>query len=107
MMRAAIELVLSGVSYRNAAAEMGVPAATIRLRVVSGGLVRARVPRSGSPFTPDAVVRPALAAVARGARVEEAAAAAGMGVSTLRSRIREHGVVMLRERKQRATALTL
>jgi IS30 family transposase len=39
--------------------------------------------------------------------VEDAAAAAGIGASTLRRRIREHGVVMLRERKPRAGALGL
>jgi IS30 family transposase len=48
-----------------------------------------------------------LGAVARGTRVEDAAAEAGIGVSTLRRRIREHGVVMLRERKHRPGALTL
>jgi IS30 family transposase len=39
--------------------------------------------------------------------VEDAAAAAGVGASTLRRRIREHGVVMLRERKPRQDALSL
>ncbi|MBV8304699.1 MAG: IS30 family transposase [Acidimicrobiia bacterium] len=46
-------------------------------------------------------------AVAQGTRVEDAAADAGIGASTLRRRIREHGVVMLRERKHRPDALTL
>ena len=66
---------------------------------------RQRVP--GRPRLPEAVTRPALSAVARGARVEDAAAAAGIGASTLRRRIREHGVVMLRERKARPGALSL
>jgi IS30 family transposase len=39
--------------------------------------------------------------------VDDAAAAAGIGVSTLRRRIREHGVVMLRPRHARADTLTL
>jgi IS30 family transposase len=55
----------------------------------------------------ESVVRPALDAVAQGARVADAAAQAGIGASTLRARIREHGVVMLRPRKPRAGALTL
>jgi transposase, IS30 family len=69
------------------------------------GAGRPRVP--GRPRLPEAVIRPALGAVARGARVEDAAAAAGIGASTLRRRIREHGVVMLRERKARPGALSL
>jgi transposase, IS30 family len=52
-------------------------------------------------------VASALDAVARGATVQAAAAAAGIGASTLRRRIREHGVVMLRQRKPRPGALTL
>jgi IS30 family transposase len=47
-----------------------------------------------------------LAAVAGGTGVEDAAAEAGIGTSTLRRRIREHGVVMLRERKRRPGALS-
>jgi IS30 family transposase len=69
------------------------------------GVGRQRVP--GRPRLPEAVTRPALGAVARGARVEDAAVAAGIGASTLRRRIREHGVVMLRERKARPGALSL
>ena len=52
-------------------------------------------------------MRSALASVARGTRVEDAAVAAGIGVSTLRGRIREHGVVMLRDRTPCSDALTL
>jgi len=69
------------------------------------GAGRQRVP--GRPRIPEAVARPALGAVARGAKVEDAAAAAGIGASTLRRRICEHGVVMLRERKARPGALNL
>jgi IS30 family transposase len=49
---------------------------------------------------------PALEAVAGGARVADAAAAAGIGVSTLRNAMREQRGVM-RERTRRADALTM
>jgi IS30 family transposase len=48
-----------------------------------------------------------MEAVARGTRAEEAATAAGMAASTLRRRLREHGVVMLRPRRPRPGALSL
>lgn len=102
----ALGLVVSGVGYRRAAVETGVSATLIRVRFIERGLVRVRAPRA-KPRLADAVVRPALAAVARGVRVEDAAGDAGIGVSTLRRRIREHGVVMLRHRKARPDALTL
>jgi len=53
------------------------------------------------------VVAPALTAVARGLRHAEAAALAGVSVSTLRRRLVDEGVVVLRERTRRADALTL
>lgn len=64
------------------------------------------MPAGGRPKLPEAMVRAALAVVARGMRVEDAAAEAGIAVSTLRGRIREHGVVMLRARQHRPNALT-
>jgi len=66
-----------------------------------------REAKVGRPRVREAVVRSALGAVARGVRVEDAAAGAGMGVSTLRRYIGDHGVVMLRPRKHRRGALTL
>ena len=95
-LQAAIGLALAGMSYRQAAAETGAASATIANRVRAGGLVRRVEPKVGRPRLSDAVVRPALAAVARGVRVADAAAAAGMHASTLRDRVRDHGVVMLR-----------
>ncbi len=64
-------------------------------------------PKLGRPRLAESVVASALEAVARGVRVKDAAAAAGIGASTLRGRIREHGVVMLRPRKHRPGALDL
>ena len=48
-----------------------------------------------------------MAAVARGVRVDDAAAEAGIAASTLWRRVLEDGVVMLRERKHREEALSL
>jgi IS30 family transposase len=49
----------------------------------------------------------ALSAVARGATYEEAAAMAGISASTVLRRVTEESVVVLRDRKPRAGALTL
>ena len=53
----------------------------------------ARIPRS--------VVAPALTAVARGVKHAEAAASAGISINTLRRRLVEESVVVLRDRKPR------
>jgi IS30 family transposase len=105
-LEAALEAFRAGVGYRQIAAESGVPQSTIRLYVRRRGVVRIHQPKGGRRPLHDAVIRPALAAVAGGARIEDAAAAVGIGVSTLRRRIREHGVVMLRERTHRPCELT-
>ena len=107
VMQAAVEAVLAGASYRVTAAEMGVAASTIKHRVVAGGLTRSRLPAWGRPKVADELIRLALDAVSRGTSVADAAAAAGIGASTLKRRVREHGVVMLRPRKPRPGALSL
>ena len=61
----------------------------------------------GRPRLPWSVIAPGLAAVARGATWPEAAAVAGVGISTLQRRAAEECVVVVRERKQRAGTLTL
>ena len=61
----------------------------------------------GRPRIPRSVVAPALMAVARGATHAEAAALAGISVNTLRRRLAEEAVVVLRDRKPRPDALTL
>jgi transposase, IS30 family len=53
------------------------------------------------------VVRAALVAVSRGASYSEAAALAGISERTVCRRVAEEAVVVLRDRKPRATALTL
>jgi len=61
----------------------------------------------GRPPLRWSVVRVALRAVARGATYAEAAAIAGMGERTVCTYVADHGVGVLRERTQRAGALTL
>lgn len=61
----------------------------------------------GRPRLPRSVVAPALAAVARGATLVEAAEVAGIGRNTVWRRVAEEGVVVLRDRKPRPGALSL
>lgn len=61
----------------------------------------------GAPRIPRSVVWPALMAVARGATHEESAAVAGVSINTVRRRVAEEAVVVMRQRTRRANALTL
>lgn len=61
----------------------------------------------GAPRIPRSVVAPALEAVARGSTFEEAAEMAGVSLNTVRRRVAEEAVVVLRNRTPRADALTL
>ena len=105
-LRAAIDAVAAGMKYTVAAELTGVPKSSIReycLREVDGWLL----PQRGRARVAEAVVQVGLDAVGRGVRVKEAAALAGIGVSTLRCYLREQRVAMSQPRKPRATALTL
>ena len=106
-MAAAVELAASGVSYREVEARTGLPRMAISVQLRARGVVRQPVRPKVGPRIPEAVTRPALAAVAGGARVEDAAREAGIAASTLRDRMRDHGVVMLRPRKPRPDEMTL
>lgn len=61
----------------------------------------------GRPKTRWAKARIALRAYARGANMVEAGEAAGISYVTVSALVAEHGVVMCRERKPRANALTI
>ena len=61
----------------------------------------------GRPRIPRSVVWPGLMAVARGATHRQAAAVAGVSMNTLRRRVAEEAVVVIRQRQQRLDALTL
>jgi transposase, IS30 family len=61
----------------------------------------------GRPRLPRSVIAPGLVAVARGMSHAQAAALAGIGVSTLRRRLAEESVVVLRDRQLRPGVLSL
>ncbi len=61
----------------------------------------------GNPKVPYERLRVGLVAVSAGANQADAAKLAGVGLSTLRVAIREHGVGVLRERTPRPDALTI
>lgn len=61
----------------------------------------------GRPRLPRSVVAPALESVARGVPRVEAARLAGISIGTLRRRLVEESVVVLRDRRTRLDALTL
>lgn len=103
---AAVEAVVAGTSYKVAQKMTGVPLATLRDYVVRTGIVRLRVPPAGRKRIPDAVVLKALDEIKAGATQREAAKVAGIGVSTMRHYLRDHGVHMPRERKRRASTLS-
>jgi transposase, IS30 family len=104
---AALDAVVDGASFADAAARTGIAKETVRQRFLAAGLVRRRAPRMGRPPLPDAALAPAMAELGRGRSVEEAAAIGGIAASTLRRRVRAHGVVMVRERERREDALTI
>src|SRR5438270_3332317 len=106
-MAAAVELAASGFAYIEVSARIGVPRNAISERLRANGVVRAPVTPRCKPRIAEEVTRRALTASSHGLGVERAAAEAGIGTSTLRRRIREHGVVVLRERRPRKDALTL
>src|SRR5436305_9596860 len=100
-------MVVDGAKFKDAAAATGISARGIECRFKTSGLVRRRRPRPGPKGQPEAVVRAALAMVASGALIKDAAAAVGMPASTLAVHVRRHGVIMVRPRKPRPGALTL
>lgn len=93
---AALKLVVEGATFRDASEETGLSERGIRYRFKLSGLVRRRRARRGRPGPSKEAVTAALAAVARGALIKEAAAANGIVASTLSRRVAAHGVVMVR-----------
>jgi IS30 family transposase len=107
VMGTALAAVAGGASYKEASSSTGIPAATIAAWWLRSGRVRTRGPRLGRPTVDPVVVNRALAAVARGATHADAATEAGIGTSTLRRRVRDHGLVVPRTRSPRPGALTV
>jgi transposase, IS30 family len=106
-LRAAVESVVAGMSYRDAERMTGVPCSTVRKYVVDRGLVRKSIPRRGPKGVDRLVLARALEAVADGASHRAAAKAAGIGVSTIGKHVRGERVGMPSERKRRAGALSV
>jgi transposase, IS30 family len=108
-----------GATRKEAAALAGVSVQTLRRRLVNANVVvlrdvqrKAAVPRvrggrRGPPRLPDSKLAVAYGALARGATRAEAAGLAGVSRNTLLRRLRGDSVVVLRDRKHRATALSL
>ena len=61
----------------------------------------------GAPRIPRSVVWPALMAVSRGSTYEEAAEVAGVSLNTVRRRVAEEAVVVVRQRTARPSDLTV
>lgn len=104
---AALQMIVAGGTIGEAAEATGISRRWIQALFNESGLVRRRAPRGGREGPPAAAVQAGLQAVARGALIKDAAAAAGMSASTLGGHVRRHGVVVLRPRKRRRDALTL
>ena len=105
-MEKALAAVVAGVTFQGAVDSTGVAMSSIRYQFAKRGLVRLRMDHRGHKLD-DMVVSAALDAVARGMSVAQAAAAAGISGSTVRQRVRDHGVVMLRVRHHRLGALSV
>jgi transposase, IS30 family len=106
VLEAAVDLVVGGMAFRRAEAVMGVSSTTIRRYVNQLGVLGGRTLRPGRCRLSEAVMAPALQAVAQGASVAAAAGMAGVGVSTLRRRLLEQRLGMSVERKRRPGALS-
>jgi IS30 family transposase len=106
MVRPALEAFAQGATLKEAASLAGISTYTVWRHVHEDPelscLVRPREKRLS-----EAQVLPALRARALGATLEQAAALAGISVSTLRRRVRTEAVSVLRERRRRAGALRL
>jgi transposase, IS30 family len=101
----AVEAALGGVSYRRAARLAGVSPETVRGRVLESGL-RRRAPRLGRPPAAESVVAVVLAARAQGFTVKEAAARAGVCLSTV-SKYAGYQALVVQPTMKRAGVLTL
>ena len=103
----AVEAVLDGVGVKTAAKMFpSVSASSIRNAVRASGKPRRREPRTGRPPKDPLLVQAAVEKVRRGMRVVDAAAAAGVAVSTLR-RALQGQVVGMQPHKPRPDELTL
>lgn len=103
----AIELVVSGMSYRAASQLTGVPPSTIGYHLVQLGIPRRVVPKSGPKLGADADIDKAIVGIKEGLTRRSAAKSGGVGLSTLyRHLYGERGVMPL-PRNRPCSALTV
>jgi IS30 family transposase len=105
-MDAALAVVVAGATLQSVVDSTGLSMSAIRYHLAKRGLERRRMDHRGRKLD-EAVVSVALEAIASGMSVAQAAAAAGISGSTVRQRVREHGVAMLRARHHRPGALSI
>jgi IS30 family transposase len=103
----ALQEMVEGVSLRELVARYGISNGALRQHFAKAGLSRRRDARRGGPRFSDEVLAPALAAMAGGESIRQAARVAGVGVSTVRNRLREQREAMAGERRRRVGTLSL
>ena len=103
----ALQEMVEGVSLRELVARYGISNGALRQHFAKAGLSRRRDARRGGPRFSDEVLAPALAAMAGGESIRQAARVAGVGVSTVRNRLREQREAMAGERRRREGTLSL
>lgn len=110
--RVALDALANGARLKEAAVLGGMSVPTLVRYTHGHPVLRAR-PRANKVAqlprrsTPEAQLRPAVAAYARGTTLKEAAALVGISASTLSERLRKEAVPMRRQRRHRPGALTL
>ncbi len=109
MVRPALEAYANGATIKEAAALVGISKKVVSrwLHEADPDFVARKPKLSGRPRLDRQWVEPALVAYARGATLKEAAAVAGISVSTVQLRVHEEAVVVLRQRRHRPGSLSL
>lgn len=110
--RLALEALANDASLKDAAALGAMSVATLVRYAHDVPALRTRrrarnAPQRRPNKVPEARIRPAFGAYARGMPLKEAAALFGVNASTLAGRVRAESVPVLRERRRREGALTL
>jgi IS30 family transposase len=104
---AALQEMVEGASLSVLVARHGISNGALRSYFAKAGLMRRRDAPRGGPRLPDSALAPAFEAMADGASQRQAALLAGIGVSTVRKRLREQREEMERERRPREGILSL
>lgn len=103
----ALQEMVEGVSLRELVGRYGISNGALRQHFAKAGLTRRRDARRGGPRFSDEVLAPAFEAMAGGCSIRQAARVGGVGVSTVRNRLREQREAMAGERRQREGTLSL